>query len=274
MNRNDILQAVQMLYDTCDGNILVQTGINVFDMPLVGIGSASDPLFAHFQKPEVIGPWFLPPTEWLPEAKTVISLFFPFTEEVKKSNRMEKEVPSAFWLYGRIEGQEYLSAFGSQWVEWFAKQGIAACVPVNDVRFQEISAGNGVSEYACASRETFGSNWSERHAGYVCGLGTFGVSKGLITEKGMAGRMLSIIISEEIQPDKRNYAEIYEYCTKCGACAERCPVHAISIKEGKDHTICSTWLKKTKELFAPRFGCGLCQTGVPCESRNPSKNRQ
>ena len=25
----------------------------------------------------------------------------------------------------------------------------------------------------------------------------------------------------------------------------------------------------SKELFAPRYGCGLCQTGVPCEAENP-----
>ena len=24
---------------------------------------------------------------------------------------------------------------------------------------------------------------------------------------------------------------------------------------------------------APRYGCGSCQTSVPCESRNPSKPR-
>ncbi len=30
----------------------------------------------------------------------------------------------------------------------------------------------------------FASSWSERHAAYAAGLGTFGLSDGLITEKG------------------------------------------------------------------------------------------
>lgn len=126
-----------------------------------------------------------------------------------------------------------------------------------------------MSEYACVNEYTFGSNWSERHAAYVCGLGTFGLSKGLITEKGMAGRFASIIIDTEMIPDKRAYAGIYDYCTMCGACVRRCPAGAISKENGKNHNICNEWLQKMGKKYAPRYGCGLCQTKVPCESRIP-----
>lgn len=95
----------------------------------------------------------------------------------------------------------------------------------------------------------------------------------MITEKGMAGRFLSCIISEEIPPDTRPYTDIYAYCIRCGACIERCPVNAISFEQGKVHSICSAWLNKTAALYKPRYGCGLCQTAVPCESCNPVERR-
>ena len=60
-------------------------------------------------------------------------------------------------------------------------------------------------------------------------------------------------------------------CTRCGACAHRCPAQAISLQEGKDHCTCRTWLLQMSERYAPRYGCGLCQTGVPCEHKNPSR---
>jgi epoxyqueuosine reductase len=103
-------------------------------------------------------------------------------------------------------------------------------------------------------------------------LGTFGLSKGLITAKGVAGRFASIITELELPPDTRNYKSIYEYCSLCGACVKKCPAGAISIKKGKDHIACSAFLDKTTEKYAPRYGCGKCQTGVPCENKVPLRN--
>ena len=104
----------------------------------------------------------------------------------------------------------------------------------------------------------------------MCGLGTFGLSKGLITRKGIAGRFGSIITELSILPDKRNYQDIYEYCNMCGECGKNCPVNAISIVKGKDHVICSKFIDKTEEKHKPRYGCGKCQIGVSCESSIPN----
>ena len=73
------------------------------------------------------------------------------------------------------------------------------------------------------------------------------------------------------EPDPRPYTGVYDYCIQCGACAVRCPVGAIDPVKGKDHILCSQCLDRSRELFRPRYGCGLCQTGVPCEDRNPSE---
>jgi epoxyqueuosine reductase len=115
----------------------------------------------------------------------------------------------------------------------------------------------------------FTSNWSERHVAFVCGLGTFGLSKGLITPKGVAGRFASIITELYLPPDKREYEDIYEYCSMCGKCAKNCPANAITIENGKNDYACFAFLKKTSEKYKPRYGCGKCQVGVPCESRIP-----
>mgnify|MGYP003320124114 CR=1 FL=1 len=39
--------------------------------------------------------------------------------------------------------------------------------------------------------------------------------------------------------------------------------------KGKDHAICDVNVKRSGIIHAPRYGCGLCQTKVPCESTRP-----
>ena len=113
--------------------------------------------------------------------------------------------------------------------------------------------------------------WSERHVAYLCGLGTFGLSKGIITRKGMAGRFASLVTALELPADERPYKGLYDYCIRCGECIRRCPVRAIS-EEGKEHKPCHDWLLHVKKEYAPRLGCGKCQTAVPCESGIPLRN--
>lgn len=78
----------------------------------------------------------------------------------------------------------------------------------------------------------FASNWSERHVAYICGLGTFGLSKGLITKKGIAGRFGSVVTSAVLPVTQREYSNPFEYCTMCGKCAINCPAHAIDTEKG------------------------------------------
>ncbi len=65
------------------------------------------------------------------------------------------------------------------------------------------------------------------------------------------------------------YCDIYEYCTKCGVCALKCPVDAISIDTVKDNKKCSDFLDLTKKKYKTRYGCGKCQVSVPCERKIP-----
>ena len=278
MTKEQIRSLTAELFEETEGNTLTDQmdidpaciGLRMYGAPLAGFGAADDPLFEEYKKPGVVGPWHLSPAEWLPGEKTVVSIFFSMSEEVKKANAAETEHASAAWLYARIEGQKFIENFMSALSARLEKEGARCCVPQSDPRWQCASGDGGIKGFdGLITPETFGSSWSERHAAFVCGLGTFGLSKGIITKKGIAGRFGSLITDLSLDPDERPYAGLYDYCTKCGACARRCPAGAIDPVEGKKHPPCKAYLDRSKEVFAPRYGCGLCQTNVPCADCAP-----
>ncbi len=236
-------------------------GMRYFTAPLFGFAAAEDPLFAALRAPEAVGEQLILPQEWLPGAKTVISFFLPFSEQVRRSNLAQPDLPSPEWLYARIEGQAFLLEICRLIADWLQQRGFSALIPAVDPRMQVFHAPK------------FTSSWSERHAAYVAGLGTFGLSCGLITEQGMSGRFGSVITDAVFSPDQRPYDDPYAYCNHCGVCVRRCPVAAISLRAGKDHQICSDYLDQMKEHFQPRYGCGKCQSGVPCEKGIPQRIR-
>lgn len=245
-------------------------GMRYFDAPLVGYAAAGDELFAQLKQPGAIGPHFLAPQEWLPGAKTVISVFLPFAAPVKRSNARAGRWPSEEWLHARIEGQAFQNELARQLAGILIGAGFAALAPPLDPRFK-----TGAPGVADKTRQDFyTSNWSERHAAYVCGLGSFGLSKGLITARGVAGRFLSLVTAAEFAPTPRAYTEIYAYCTRCGLCIRNCPVGAISLEDGKNHPACSAFLDETREKYRPRYGCGKCQTRVSCMNRIPPPLRK
>ena len=251
-------------------------GMKIYEEPLIGFAHADDELFTtEFKKEGVIHPEYLTPSEWLPGAKTVISIFFPFTEEIKESNRRKTDVPyepgipqrcSTEWLHARIEGQIFLDKITDYIQSILEDAGFETICPTTSGKLRMITP--------------FISTWSERHAAFAAGLGTFGLSKGLITKKGMAGRFCSVITNAEFDVDIRPYSDPFEYCIMCGACMLKCPAGAIDKTKGcalgKDQLICGPY---TKGSYLPpngpngriRYGCGKCQCGVPCESGIPYK---
>lgn len=273
MEKKQIIADMAGLFRTCEGNTVPGgaalegcEGLIMFDDPIFGVSAAGDELYRVFKRKEVVGDNFMLPEEWLPGAKSVVSFFLPFTERVRSSNRGDPENTSPEWLHARIEGQAFLNAYTEKLKAYFAARGVKSCVPATDERFAVKTTALPEGEREAVH---IASNWSERHVAYASGLGTFCLTRGLISGKGVAGRYGSVIVSEEIAPDQRPYEGVYDYCIRCGACVKRCPAGAISLEYGKDQLKCRQWMAKTEKKYDPRYGCGKCQVGVPCEDRIP-----
>ena len=273
MDKAGFIKALVNFVKTSPGNYLAEAialkpelaGMQIYDEPLIGCAASDDFYFTEARKPEIIGPHFISPEEWLPGAKTVISIFLPFTVRVREANRQDMAWPADEWLHGRIEGHAFQNILCRFALELLEKEGFPSMAPMTDSRFK---TGSPVIKDK-TEQANYTSNWSERHAAYAAGLGTFGLSKGLISRKGVAGRYLSIITCLALEPDKRPYTGAYDYCTNCGACIRNCPAKAISKEHGKIHYPCSEFLDSVKAKHSPYYGCGKCQVKVPCESMAP-----
>lgn len=250
----------------------------MWEAPIVGFAKGDDPYFQHYK--ETIGEFY-----WLPkevfrlgtkeEAEddqlTVISIGFPQTAETKEDQKKAAGMPCDRWLYTRGEWESMIDKITGDVVNRLKDNGI-----------QAVSL-DSIKEFSRHTSKDFGiaSNWSHRHTAFIAGLGTFGLSDGLITEKGKAMRFTTIIIRGKVKPTARPYQDHHAYCkfyteNKCGACIGRCPVKAIT-REGHDKEACSAFLQKIKNEIGPDFvknskyisGCGLCQSRVPCQDGIP-----
>lgn len=244
--------------------------------PLVGFSSGADPLYGFYK--EDIGSLFMTPLEWFaktfhgvevaPEELTVISWILPQTEATKAEHCLQKDMPTERWARSRIFGEEANEKLRRHVAETLTEAGYPAVAPMLSPLWKR-----GTSE-----KYGYASSWSERHAAYAAGLGTFGLCDGLITPQGKAMRAGSVVARIDIPPSVRPYEDHNAYCLfyakgTCGDCIHRCPAGAIS-DAGHDKARCSEYLKKTRKYVESTFGfegygCGLCQTGVPCESRIP-----
>ncbi len=250
-----------------------------FDAPLIGYSSGDDPLFEAYK--EHVGPFHMTPWEIFAltfadssvraDELTVISYILPQTKATKSDNQKENFYPSERWARARIFGEEVNVKLRKHVVEVLKAKGYRAVAPSLTPQFSmQVSPKYG-----------FASTWSERHAAHASGLGTFGLCDGLITPLGKAMRTASVVAHVKIPPTPRPYKTHQEYCLFlskgiCGKCIKRCPVNAISEK-GKNKEVCFKHLFPVTKDYVTNtygfegYGCGLCQTGVPCESKIPTK---
>jgi epoxyqueuosine reductase QueG len=178
--------------------------------------------------------------------------------------------PSRQWARTRSFGEQGNTALRRHLVAWLAGRGWSAVAPQLSPAWQEYAdTPAGIA-----------SSWSERHAAYAAGLGTFSLNDALITPRGIAHRLGSVITDLPLVPTPRPYADHRCNCLwfregRCGACAGRCPVGAITREGGHDKKKCRDYVygeapRAVGELYGvTATGCGLCQTAVPCEFRVP-----
>ena len=237
-------------------------GMRFYNAPIFAYGSASDEGFNVLKEPGVVGPHHLLPTDWFPDAKTVISIFMPFTDRIIKSNTVDKIVPSMEWRYARIDGQQHLLAIGALIRDALIEEGYKAVMPYSDDKYWSKVHNDGNDE-----RPLFSSNWSERHVAFVAGLGTFGLMTNFISKAGTCGRLNSIVTNWETTPDEKDYKGVHDYCSKCKACFEACPAGALS-DEGKSIEKCQAFIREMTANSLPRVGCGKCMAGMPCQTKS------
>ena len=253
--------------------------VPLFDAPLVGVADADDPWFARLA--EHVGPPYWTPAEALsqagPEARArrVVCWAMPIAERARRTNRDETRTPSRDWVTVRMQGQRFIERLEDAFVARLAELGFSAVAPGR-------LGGN------CATRREgigWAPCWSHRHTAFVAGLGTFGISGGLITARGIAHRLASVVTDAEIAPTPRPYGDDpFAWCLKtangtCGLCIDRCPAGSIGPAHAdRDKDACKAHLDEVVRPWATEtlnwkgaYGCGLCQTAVPCEFTNPVK---
>lgn len=249
------------------------TAVSIYEAPLVGYADAADPRFRGLRHPGIVGEHAALPTDFMPEARTVAAIFFPFSEEVRRSNR-EGDDPSLLWLRASDRGKTVIRVVCDQLIAALEKDGVKAVEPTRQPAFQAVigdkAVGSDVSGDPLWADKHYTCNWSERHVAFLCGLGTFGISGGFITAKGSAGTLLTLILDREVEIAQGGCGDPYGNCTRCGACARRCPAKAIDPENGYSPEACLAREHEIMEKFAPLRGCGKCRVGVPCEYKNPA----
>jgi epoxyqueuosine reductase len=246
--------------------------------PLVGCAAGDDDLWGIIKRD--IGPPCLTPAEVFnfaapggkasAEHLSVVSIVIPVPPDARAGNRGEKAYPAESWVRAKIGFDATFDALRVRLHTALSSAGIGHVIPGEHPFVQHVgrSAARGLA-----------SSWSERHAAYVCGLGTFGLCDGLITERGKAVVCMSLIVDAVMPATVRRYSDLHANCLffrdgTCGRCIGRCPAGAIS-EQGHDKDLCrhqcfDIALPFIREQYGlDEYACGLCQTGVPCETSDP-----
>ena len=257
----------------------------MWDEPLVRFADSDDPLFTeyktiiattHLTPREALAKAYDKRLEELPERLSVVSWILPAVEETRKSNRAETRVPSRLWSHSRWYGEQFNDVLRKHVVELLTGMGYLAAAPMSQPYFK--TENNEKGPY---------SNWSERHVAYAAGHGTFSLSDGFITERGVAHRCGSIVTDLVLPVSPRTAESPFSNCTfyvdgSCKACIVRCPAEAIT-EQGHNKIKCQAYMRDNG--YSPALlregdgydndksvaGCGLCQVKVPCEYRIPAK---
>jgi hypothetical protein len=260
----------------------------IFEEPGVVFANGDDPIFQDLKT--VIGDFHLTPREALEkhiqskqwnyglkkhiENVSVISYVLPEPYETRFSTRQSPYGGSLRHNHTRWRGEVFQKSIQHHIASLLEIMGYDAVAPRRAPFFEWTNTPEGVRV-----------NWSERHVAYASGLGTFGLNGLLITPKGCAHYLGSVVCDAALTPTPRPYDHHMAYCLShrygtCRKCMERCKGGAINERghsiEKCRHYIRNVQPEKLKELGATEgligmaITCGLCWSGVPCEDRIPA----
>ncbi len=228
-----------------------------WEEPLVAAAAAEDPLFLKMR--EMIAPDYLLPTDLLPEARSVVVYFLPFTPEINLSNIVDRE-SSPDWALAYIETNKMIEDINEHLTARLNEHNYKTAVIPPTHNFDPVQLK---------------SCWSHKHAAYVAGLGTFGLNHLLITTKGSNGRIGSFVTNLELEPTPRPG---FEYCLakfngSCGLCIRRCPQELLGYDKPFERQKCYELLLVNAAIYRD-LGladvCGKCSCQLPCSFMAPS----
>jgi len=283
ISKNEIISIIGKHLKECKFNNFARIGMPdepMWEDFIVGFSRGDDPYYEFLKKD--IGEFHWSPAEAFMLGKKgttvkssdlcLISIAFDQTQNTKAANVKEDTDPADRWIVTRGEWETMIEDISEKVVDELEKRGLRAV------------AVDHIKEFSRARSEKYGiaSKWSHRHVAFISGLGTFGLSDGLITKKGKAMRFTTILVEADIPADVREYEKYNEWCLfmkdgSCGDCIKRCPVDAIS-KDGHDKEICLKYINHIRDrkiiegLIKPdsfSSGCGFCQTGTACQDKAP-----
>lgn len=225
--------------------------------PLVGVASASDPLFRSLAS--AVGPTHALPQDLLPGAVTVVAFFVPFTEETGRSNVSGKE-SSREWVQAYIETNRLIADLSTHLADYLESLGHAVRTMPATYSFD---------------RRTLVSDWSHRHVAHIAGLGTFGLNNMLITRHGCCGRLGSLITTLDMGADPRPATEACLYYRSggtCRQCVTKCrwgALHPEGFDRHRCYEICLSNERRFQALGKADV-CGKCLVGIPCSHEIPA----
>ena len=235
-----------------------------FGTPIVGFADAWHPFIQSLRNH--IDEIHLVPQDVIPDAKTVICYFVPFTKELAKTNDPEDRLASAQWARAYEELNALFAQLNQEIIDFLTENGFKAAVTEQATTFDQ---------------KKLVSLWSQRHFAYAAGLGTFGLNNMLITAQGCCGRYSSVVTDMDV-PHAGPLPEehcLYKKNGSCMKCVEMCPAGALS-KDGYDRQKCYA-ICQENALVHNSYGssydngsgeansvgsevCGKCVTGAPC----------
>lgn len=225
---------------------------DLFRMPLIAFSAAADERYAQLKT--LVGSWHLHPTDLLPQAKSVISYFIPFTKEVVCAPKQAKQ-EAPLWGEAYAVLNAYFEEMSQSVCDYLTARGYASCT---------IPATHTYNEADMKSM------WSHRSAAAIAGLGAFGANRMLITEKGSGGRFCTVLTAAAFEVN-RQIAEnrcLYMQNGSCGLCFQACPVHALE-PGVLDRFACQAETRKNEKRLEESIGlyhadiCGKCISICP-----------
>ena len=226
--------------------------------PIVGFAAADNPLFDQFK--EVVRPTHAAPGELLPGAKSVIAYFIPFSKELHRQNFEAGWYCSRSWAVMYTETNRLISEINAHLRNELASQGYQTVLIPPTHNFD---------------KQTLMSDWSHRHVAYAAGIGRFGVHNLLITARGCAGRVGSVVTDLPLRPSllPRDEFCLHRAGMDCLKCVERCQYGALLADQYDRHACYRQCLANDQyhqDLDLTEV-CGKCAAMVPCSVTNPVK---